>query len=377
MLSATMRVLLLRSGNRFAGVERVLLWLADELRGHTLNVGIAALYRAPGRNVAHPLVEAARHRGIPAWTLPDRAPWDPSPFVQFRHVLRHFRPHLVHSHDYKSDTLAWMFARPRWVATAHGYTGESRSVRAYEALDRRLLRRARRVVVPSQNGWEWLRRFGISQERLHVIPHGLNWTAIDRLAANPLSPEAQADAGRGHVLTFVGRHSHEKGGDLLLRALPHLLRQHEHLRVWFVGDGPARRGWMALARHLGIADDVHFWGWQDTPFPFIAASTLVVVPSRVEAFGLTALEAQGLGVPLVVNPVGGLAEVLVPAGVRYLTPGMDPVQALAQALMDVLTHLAAFRREADKARGQVRSRYTVERMANAYLQVYEEVANGE
>ena len=368
-----MRVLMLRSSKRFAGVERILLWLADELRRRKLEVGIVALYRAQDRGTAHPLVQAARRRGIPAWTLHDRAPWDPTPFLQLQRILPQFRPHLVHSHDYKSDLLAWVVARGRWVATAHGYTGESRKVRAYETLDRRVLRRARQVIAPSRSGWEWLRRFGMPPERLHVIPHGLDWQAIDRLAAAPLPDAARAQAQEATVLTFVGRHSHEKGGDTLLRTLPHLLREHPRLRAWFVGDGPERRGWMALARRVGVADRVQFWGWQENPFPFMAASDVVVIPSRVESFGLTALEAQGLGIPLAVNPVGGLAEVLVPTGVRYLTPGMEGVSALAQALMDVLAHLSAFRRAAAEAREQVRRRYTVDSMASEYARVYANV----
>jgi len=130
---------------------------------------------------------------------------------------------------------------------------------------------------------------------------------------------------------------------------------------------------MVLARRVGVADRVQFWGWQENPFPFMAASDVVVIPSRVESFGLTALEAQGLGIPLAVNPVGGLAEVLVPTGVRYLTPGMEGVSALAQALMDVLAHLSAFRRAAAEAREQVRRRYTVDSMASEYARVYANV----
>ena len=226
-----MRVLLVRSSVHMAGVERVLLWLAQALRSRGTTVGIAALFRTSAPSLLHPLVVAARAGGVPAWTLSDRGPWDPRLLGTFRGLLRRFRPTLVHTHDYKGDALAALLAPTKWVATAHGYTGEDGKVRLYETLDRSLLRRARRVVVPSAYSWGKLRRFGIPAHRLHVVPHGVDWGQVDAWAAQPMPPKAEEDVRGGPVLTFMGRHSPEKGGDVLLRALPTLLQEIPTLRV--------------------------------------------------------------------------------------------------------------------------------------------------
>jgi glycosyltransferase involved in cell wall biosynthesis len=108
------------------------------------------------------------------------------------------------------------------------------------------------------------------------------------------------------LILFIGRLAWQKGPDMLVDAVPHLLREHAESEVAFVGDGQMRRGLETRARSL----PVRFLGrLSDTDYvTLLNASDVVAIPSRNEPFGLVLLEAWSAGRCVVASDVGGLSE---------------------------------------------------------------------
>lgn len=365
-----MRVLLVRSGPQNGGVERLLVWLARGLLAQGVDVGAVALYRrAPGRAPVPRWLTAVKALGGRVWTIPDSHPWDFSALAAFYRVVGTFRPDVVHTHDYKGDMFAWLTAREHWLPTAHGFTASDFRVRWYERLDRALLRRARTVLVPSSHGARVLARAGVEPARVRVIPHGLDWDAMDAWAAAPLPEAASAHLRQGPILTFVGRLSREKGGDAIVRVFAKIAEDHPSAHLWFVGEGARRREWQRLARGTPVAARIHFWGWRENPFPFIRASTALLLPTRGEFFGLSAVEALGLGVPVITHRTGILAQGLDALESLFLPPRGEPWD---RAVRHVLARPEEIRRQARTARASVRERFPVAAMVQAHRRVYAE-----
>ncbi len=80
-------------------------------------------------------------------------------------------------------------------------------------------------------------------------------------------------------------------------------------KLLLVGDGPERHRAEQQCRELGICEDVIFLGNIKNPNDVLAAGDLFVLPSESESFGLAALEAMALGVPVISTNTGGLPEV--------------------------------------------------------------------
>ena len=363
-----MRVLIVRTSAYLTTLERMLLWLARELRPRGIEVGIAAIYRRPSAGPdEHPLVAAAHAAGFPAWSIPDRGALAVGTLRGLAHVVRSFRPNLVHTHDYKADVLAGLFIpRGMHLATAHGFTDADQRQRVYRVLDVRLLRRLPRVIVPSRHMAQVLTGYGLATGRVWVIPHGLDWSECEGLAQDVAGVPARA-------CVFVGRFSPEKGGDLFLRALAQVREEVPAVRGIMVGDGPAQPAWQVLARELGLDGVVHFPGWVANPFPWLARGQVAVVPSRREAFGLVAVEAQGVGTPVVAGRVGGLPEVVAPGGGVLVPPG--DVDALAQAVVSLLATPERVRSMGARARKWVRTHFRLEEMVDAHVGMYEELTH--
>jgi glycosyltransferase involved in cell wall biosynthesis len=179
-------------------------------------------------------------------------------------------------------------------------------------------------------------------------------SAVDGIDARPLRdlPDPR--------LVFAGRLHAEKGPDLLLAALALLDRPPPTL---LLGEGPLERRLRRLARRRGL--DVRFLGWQPEPARFIAGSAACVVPSRHDAWSQTAVQAMGLGVPVIAAAVEGLPLTLGSARGVLVAPE-DPA-ALAEAIAGILDGELWVDREDARAYAQ---RFLPDRVARAYADEY-------
>jgi glycosyltransferase involved in cell wall biosynthesis len=134
-------------------------------------------------------------------------------------------------------------------------------------------------------------------------------------------------------VVIPGRLVHEKGHADFLQALALLRTQGRQLSVTLAGHGPIRTTLERQIGQLGLDGCVSITGSlaHAQLLDVVQAADLVVVPSRFEGFGLTALEAMALGRPVLATTTGGLPEVIEHGASGWLVPPQDPAQ-LAQAI---------------------------------------------
>jgi phosphatidylinositol alpha-1,6-mannosyltransferase len=180
-------------------------------------------------------------------------------------------------------------------------------------------------------------------DRLHVIPLG-----TDPERFTPTGPIA--DVGPGRWLLTVARLVPHKGVDLAIEALARLGARYEDVGYLVVGEGPDRARLEALARERGVAGRVHFLSAvpDEQLARYYRAATLYLGLSReqgeeAEGFGLSMVEAQGCGVPVLAGRSGGTADALRDGVTGWLVDAAD-VDALVprlQALLDATDQLGA------------------------------------
>jgi glycosyltransferase involved in cell wall biosynthesis len=163
-------------------------------------------------------------------------------------------------------------------------------------------------------------------------------------------------------IMFAGRLHPDKGPDVLLDALA---RVPEAPPALLLGAGPLREDLEAQILRLGLGHRARLTGWEVRPGRSIAGATMLVVPSRDEAWSQAAVLAMALGVPVVGTDVDGLPDTLA-AGRGIVVPSDDP-EALASAIADVL----AGRRRTDLAGARAYARrFSSERVARSYAAAY-------
>jgi glycosyltransferase involved in cell wall biosynthesis len=247
--------------------------------------------------------------------------------------------------------LSW--ARHPWRALAHARRLQEHLLMAS------LLRGAGLVTVPS--AWSRAavlsRGYARADQAVEVVPNGV---AAEWLEAAEPTP----DAGETDLL-FVGRLDHQKGLDVLLRALARPELEGVSARV--VGTGPDEAAQRALAVELDVRDRLHFEGSasHDRIRGLARRSRCMVAPSRHESFCLVALEAMAAGLPVVASAVGGVPEWATDGVSALLVPPEDP-EALAGALARVLGQDGLAERLRAGGR-EVAQRHTWDRVTEAAL----------
>lgn len=170
--------------------------------------------------------------------------------------------------------------------------------------------------------------------RVAVIPNALDLSAVHGVEAWRWRVHAGWPADVV-VVGFAGRLTHVKGVDVLLRAVARLHGEGMPVRLAVVGDGDDAADLKALAQQLGVSAITCFAGRlpREAIFGAIKGFDIAVMPSRggLEGFGLSALEAMAVGVPVVASRVDALQEVVLDGTTGLLCPAEDAT-ALASAL---------------------------------------------
>ena len=137
------------------------------------------------------------------------------------------------------------------------------------------------------------------------------------------------------MLISVGRLQPEKDHMTLLRAF-HIVLQQYNARLVILGEGPGRPMLEALAKELGVWEQVAMPGFVANPFSFLARSDIFILSSRYESFGNVLVEAMACGCPVVSTDCPhGPREILQDGRYGPLVPPGKPKQ-LAEAIVATL-----------------------------------------
>jgi L-malate glycosyltransferase len=150
------------------------------------------------------------------------------------------------------------------------------------------------------------------------------------------------------------------------------VRRDADAELWMAGDGPDRSAAEQLAHELGIADHVTFLGKQSHIERLLPQTDVLLLPSRLESFGLVALEAMACGVVPVSTRVGGLPEVVTHGTDGFLEEPGD-VEAQARRVVELLTAPVLRARMSNAARRAAEQRFCTSLIIPRYERYYESV----
>lgn len=200
-------------------------------------------------------------------------------------------------------------------------------------------------------------------------------TIYNGAAPQPAKPiESPAPVKSGFTFVQISRLTPPKDPATLLTGFEKALRTMPDLRLWVVGDGTLAAEARALADSLGLGAAVTFFGQRGDVPAFLELADCFVLSSRSEGVPIAQLEAMAAGLPMIVTRVGGMPEVLpevLPEGDGFLsTPVGDP-EAMAEAMLRIARQAGRREEWAGIARRHYQQRFTLERMAAEYLELFQ------
>jgi glycosyltransferase involved in cell wall biosynthesis len=304
---------------------------------------------------------AERRAGSSAMTVPPvTSKWDLRPLLEHLRVVRSLDPDLVHVNlqspwEGQYGILAGLLNRVPVVAVEQIVFGEQ--PRRQRVLRRALCSRmGAHIAVGERAAREVEEMIGLAQGSVETIYNG-----VPDLPVTPVARPVE-----GPIVGAVGRLVHQKGFDLLLRALASLPID---ATCVLVGDGPEKGNLQQLANSLGMRDRLIFTGWTERVRDQLASFDVVALPSRFEGFPLVAVEAMLARRPLVVTRVQSLPEAVLD-GITGLVVPPEDVGALAEALSGLLGDPDRREKMGDRGRARALEHFTSSAMARSYEAVY-------
>jgi glycosyltransferase involved in cell wall biosynthesis len=181
-------------------------------------------------------------------------------------------------------------------------------------------------------------------------------------------PAATRAAGGPTIFGTLARLDHIKGLDLLLGAVAQL----PNAQLLIAGDGPDRDSIRAQAKRLGLGERLRLLSWTEHAHELFDEIDVFVLPSRLEGFPLSIVEAMLAARPVVATDVGSVREAVID-GVTGRVIQPDDVGALRDALGRLVGDAAEQRRLGDAGRTRALEHFTVDRMARQFEQLYAEL----
>ena len=308
-----------------------------------------------------------------------------------------FGADVIHNHMYRAEVVGTRAAlrlaesgvpRPYVVGTVH-------SSRIRSGDDRELLRRLTprmdRLIAVSRAIVAKLELEGRTSAPIELIYNGVDLQRYADQEPCCTLPEEYGFAPGTPLVGCVARLEPEKGHPTLLEAWRIVVERVPEARLLIVGEGSRREALEKQARDLGLLGEdcvgdhcvgtrharpgakVVFTGRRDDVPAVTAALDVAVLPSYREAQGITVLEAMALHRPVVASAVGGIPEMVEDGRTGLLVPPHDP-DALAAAILRLLTDHPLADMLGRAGHDLVHERFCVERMVSAIESIYDEAA---
>jgi glycosyltransferase involved in cell wall biosynthesis len=209
---------------------------------------------------------------------------------------------------------------------------EMQHPRLWKWLYRRLYKRADTVVCLCDSMVnDMAENFNVPREKLVRIYNPVDVNRIRELAEAGENPYR----GPGPHLVAAGRLTRQKGFDILIDAMPHIIEFLPKARLTILGHGHLYKDLTRQAQRLGLTETVSFAGFQKNPWPYLRHADLFVLPSRYEGTPNVLLEALALGKPAVAADCPGAMREIQDSDQRLVLVPPENASALAEAVVSM------------------------------------------
>lgn len=361
-----MKILHVETGRHFLGGPQQVVYLINALRerGHE-----NLLVCPPGSGID----DVARRAGIHTHNLFCAGDLDLPFAYRLNQFIRDREPDLVHCHSRRgADVLggiAATFADTPAIVSRRVDNTEMRLVATLR------YRPFEKIIAISEAIAAVLREHGLEDERIEVIRSAVDSEAFAQAPdRDSFNKEFEIQPG-DFTIAAAGQLIPRKGHRYLLQAFADLVVSRPNAKLFIFGEGELEGDLRSQAEGLELTDNMRFEGFRDDLDSFVGCFDVFAHPALAEGLGVATLKAAAAGVPVVGFAAGGMTEAVVDGETGILVPTED-VDALRQALVDLMDDRDLRTRLGDAGRKRMQNEFSIATMADKHVALYESVLNG-
>jgi phosphatidyl-myo-inositol dimannoside synthase len=244
-----------------------------------------------------------------------------------------------------------------WIAVGHGSELTVKTP-ARKLITRWAFQKANGVICVSGFTKQQMNKSGIVANKTCVIPNGADPDVFQILPAKEIeSFRARLGFADAKLILTVGNVTERKGQDVVIRALPEVIKEMPNAHYIIVGLPTRKKELLDLSRGLEVSEHVHFFERVNNEelLRFFNSCDVFVMTSRMtsdgdfEGYGIAVVESALCGKPSVVSGNSGLAEAVLDGETSFVVPENDE-RATAKAIIQILKNEEICRKMGEKAR---------------------------
>lgn len=224
--------------------------------------------------------------------------------INIRKAIRKIQPDIIHAHDFTAGVIAaastfripivnHLHNNPPWLK----HITVNSVVYALSAL------RYKKILTVSKSVMGEFVFGRLFKNKTEIVGNPINVQAIRAKAVDAVITDA-------YDVIYLGRLSQQKNPLFFLDLVSALQNRVPNLRVAMIGNGEMREETRKRVECLSLQHTVWMYGFMENPYGILKNAKVLCMPSLWEGFGLAAVEALALGVPVVASSVGGLPEII-------------------------------------------------------------------
>ncbi|MEM4589258.1 MAG: glycosyltransferase family 4 protein, partial [Thermoplasmata archaeon] len=223
------------------------------------------------------------------------------------------------------------------------------------------------VTVSNTTKEALVRDYGINPRKIEVIYNGVDLSLIDSIKASKIPG----------TIIFVGRLAPHKHVDHLLKIVKELKKEIPNIKLKIIGDGIEKNRLLKLVKDYKIEDRVSFHTnlkYSDVIY-HIKKSSLLVLPSTREGFGIVLAEANACYRPIIAYKSGGIIEVVKDSENGFLVEPLD-IQSLKEKIKTLILNEKLQQEMGKRGRRIVEEKFNWENIIEKVMKTYRSMIQG-
>lgn len=224
---------------------------------------------------------------------------------EVRRLINEFNPDIIHAHDFRTSVVA-AFSTNRIPVISHLHNNSPwiKSINLYSLIYLLASFKLKRIICVSDSIIkEYIFSFIIKNKMINMT----NPIDLNRIKKQSLE---RPNGLKSYDVVFVGRLTKAKNPIEFIEIVYKIVQSITDLKVVMIGTGELYDSCLDRINQLQLTKNFDLLGYLNNPLPILTKSKVLCMTSIWEGFGLVAIEALALGVPVVAKPVGGLTEIV-------------------------------------------------------------------
>ena len=302
----------------------------------------------------------------------------------FWRLINEEKPDIINAHQYPiffSDISAWVsqLRNIPFVLWVHVVSDPKSPLSGlisntyYSTIGKFPFEMADSIISPTLAYKQKLIDMGTKAKKIQVIPYGIDVEKFYYVNKSNVFKERYNCEGSTIILS-VGRLNYQKGFKFLIKAMPGILRRIPDAKLIIVGEGEQLSELENLVKSLDLFESVIFTGalaQKEIPMAY-ATADIFVLPSLFESFGISLIEAQAAGKPVIGTKTGGVPEALIDGKTGLLVEPGDPKQ-LEVAILKVLLNKKLQNEFGNNGYDFAKSRYSIQTTIETVSRTYNKI----